>query len=134
MKQTLCTTAAAITLALFLSACASSKEKGITSNYRTQWTSVNADVKATTSAAEAVLKEDELKDVSASATNVDGKVTAKKADGTKIHVDVRREKEAKSEVSVTVGTIGDPTLGADLAKRIKERAEGKASVTATTRP
>ena len=30
-----------------------------------------------------------------------------------------------SEVSVTVGTIGDPKMGADLAKQIKMKAEMK---------
>lgn len=29
-----------------------------------------------------------------------------------------------SQVSVTVGTLGDPAVGAELAKKIKDKAEG----------
>jgi hypothetical protein len=103
--------------------CKSSQE-GVKTSYRTQWTHVDADTKTTTDAAKAVLAADELKDIHGSATNVDGKVTAKKADGTKVVVDVEG-KGSGSEVTVNVGTLGDPALGADIARRIKTRAETK---------
>ena len=123
----------ALTLILAITGCQSSHEKGVTSNYRTQWTSVGADVKTTTNAAEAELNEAALKDVTSSATNVDGSASGKKADGTKVNVAIRKEKESTSEVSVTVGTMGDPELGAEVARKIKERAE-MGSSSATTRP
>jgi hypothetical protein len=113
--------------------CQSTHEKGVTSNYRSQWTTVRADVKTTTKAAESALSEAELKDVTSSSTNVDGSASGKKSDGTKVNVAVRKEKEASSQVSVTVGQMGDPELGAELARKIKERAEVGSS-SASTRP
>jgi hypothetical protein len=124
----------AVTAALLLSACASS-QSGVKTNYHSQWTEVRADVKSTTAAAEQVLNDAELKDVKSSTTSVDGSASGKKSDGTKVSVAIQREGDTKSQVSVTVGTMGDPKLGADLAKKIKDRAEiGSSPVSATTRP
>jgi uncharacterized protein YcfL len=106
--------------------CQSSHQEGVKSDYRTQWTSVNADTKATTSAAEAVLASAQLQDIKANSTNVDGSVHAKKADGTKVNVAIKKQDSGSgSEVSVTVGTMGDPALGAEWARKIKDRAEGR---------
>ncbi len=123
----LTTAAVALALAAGLSACASKHEPGVTSNYRSQWTSVAADVPTTTRAAEAVLNDEQLKNVHSSSTAVDGTAAGSKADGTKVSVAVRKQKANTSEVSVTVGTLGDPTLGAEIARRIKDRAEGNAA-------
>jgi hypothetical protein len=114
----------ALALGLLASACQSTHEKGVTSNLRTQWTDVSADTKTTTDAARDVLKDEGLQDVNATSTNVDGKATAKKADGTEVDVTVTKTGEKKSQVSVTVGTIGEPKLGADIARKIKDKAEG----------
>ena len=124
---------AALLIGLSTAACQSTHQSGVSSDYRTQWTDVNANTRATTEAARAVLESNGLKDVSANSTNVDGHATAKKADGTKVNVSVQRQSDTKSQVSVVVGTVGEPKLGADLAKQIKQQAEGGAS-SATTRP
>jgi hypothetical protein len=124
-KRTLTTAAVALVLALALSACQSTHEKGVNSNYLSQWTKVDADVKKTTKAAEWALNDAGLRDVNAVSTNVDGTATAKKADGTKVNVSIKKEKENSSEVSVTVGKMGEPSLGAELARKIKDRAEGR---------
>jgi hypothetical protein len=106
-------------------ACKSAHEEGVTSSIRSQWTDVHADAKTATDAANAVLMEEGLKDVKSSATSYDGKATGKMADGTKVTVSVKREPKAEmSQVSVNVGTMGSPSLGANIAKKIKERAEG----------
>ena len=134
MKPALVATLA-VAVALVLSACKSSQSSDVKTNYRTQWTSVRADVKATTAVAEQVLAEAELKDVKSSSTAVDGSASGKKADGTKVNVAIKKEGDARSQVSVTVGTMGDPSLGADLAKKIKDRAEmGSSAVSSTTKP
>jgi hypothetical protein len=127
MPQLLRSTNLALALAalVLLAGCSSSHEQGVTSDYRSQWTTVNADTRATTEAAKAVFMEDGLKDVSGSSTGVDGTATAKKADGTKVKAAVERKGDNASQVSVTVGTMGDPSLGANIAKRIKDRAEGR---------
>ena len=122
--KSLTTLTLALIATMLLSACQSKHEEGVTSNYRAQWTPVNANTQDTTEAARAVLNEEGLKDVQASSTNVDGKATAKKADGTKVNVSIEKESDRTSQVSVVVGTVGQPALGAEIARKIKERAEG----------
>ena len=114
---------------IVLAACQSKHQEGVTSDYRAQWLSVNADTTATTEAARAVLADEGLKDVQASSTNVDGKATAKKADGTKVNVSIKKQSDTMSQVSVVVGTVGQPALGAELARKIKDRVEGAARTT-----
>lgn len=104
--------------------CQSSHEEGVKSNLHSQWTDVNANTQMTTDAAKSVLMDQGLKDVSGSATNVDGKAMGKMADGTKVNVDVKKKSDSMSQVSVTVGTMGDPKLGAEIAKKVKMQAEG----------
>jgi hypothetical protein len=105
--------------------CKSKHEEGVKSNLRSQWTMVSANTAVTTAAAEAVLNSEGLKDVKSSSTGVDGTATGKKADGTDVKVAIARKTDTTSEVSVTVGAMGDPTLGANIAKKIKEKVEKK---------
>ncbi len=115
---------AALLLAAGMFGCASHHEEGVTSNYHSQWTDVAADPKTTTAAARAVLEGSDLKDVTSSSTEIDGTASGAKADGTKVKVDIEK-KDAGSKVSVTVGTLGDPSLGAEYAAKIKAKAEAK---------
>ena len=116
---------ATIALGLVAAAgCKSTHEEGVKSNMMTQWTDVNANPTATTDAAKAVLEEEGLKEVSASSTNIDGKATGKMADGTKVTVGVSKKSDTTSQVEVNVGTMGSPTRGAEIAKKIKMKAEG----------
>jgi len=85
---------------------------------------VSANTKATTDAAKAVLASYSFMDVQASSTDVDGKATAKKADGTVITVSINKTDNG-SQVSVDVGTLGDPSLGAEIAEKIRQKAEAK---------
>ena len=125
LRRSLTYWAAILLISLGLSACASSKQEGVKTNYMQQWTMVNADIKATTDAAKAVLESEGLTDVKATSTNVDGKATGKKADGSKVSVSVAKKGDKSSEVSVQVGTMGDPSLGAEIAKKVKDSAEGR---------
>ncbi|MBC7783486.1 MAG: hypothetical protein H7144_06565 [Burkholderiales bacterium] len=102
--------------------CASKHEEGVKSTYLWQTAFVQADTKTTTEAARAVLEEKELKDVTASSTNVDGSAMGKKANGAVVKVTVNKEGTG-SNVKVGVGTLGDPEVGAEIAKMIKNRAE-----------
>jgi len=108
--------------AIGLSFGCQSGHEGVKSDYRSQWTTVSADTAKTTDAAKAVLQEEGLKDIKASSTNLDGTAHAKMADGTKVDVSIKKEGSG-SQVSVVVGTMGDPTVGASIAKKIKDRAE-----------
>jgi hypothetical protein len=124
MKHLALVVASAVALCVSF-ACKSSQEPAVKSDLQTQWTDVNADAPATSEAAKAVLVDENLKDVSGKSTNTGGKVTGKMADGTEVIVTVQKgPKAAMSQISVRVGTIGNPSLGANLAKRIKMRAEG----------
>jgi hypothetical protein len=115
---------AAAALFAFVTGCTTKGEPDVKSDYKSQWTTVSADTKATTDAAKTVLAGYEFKDVQASSTDVDGKATAKKADGTEITVSIKKVDNG-SQVSVDVGTLGDPSLGAAIAGKIKQKAEGK---------
>jgi uncharacterized lipoprotein NlpE involved in copper resistance len=105
--------------------CASKTQENVTSTYRTQYTSVAVGTAAATDAAKAVLEAEGLKDVVANSTNADGKATAKKADGTVITVDVEKDTDTTSKLKVNVGMLGDPKYGAELAAKIRAKAEGK---------
>ena len=122
MKKTMSALGAAAVLILVSAGCASQHEQGVRSDYRTQWTKVAADPQKTTDAAKSVLNDMEFKDVNSSATTKDGHAEGKLADGTKVKVDVTKE-DVGSEVSVTIGTVGDPKLGAEIAKKVKMMAE-----------
>ena len=120
----------ALVLAVGSYGCASSSDKSVKTNYKTQWTTVKGDVKATTSAAEAVLKDYDLLETKSSATNIDGMASGKKANGTKVDVTVTKATDTTSNLSVEVGALGDPSLGTEIARKIKARTEGSA----TTKP
>ena len=115
-------------LAIGFMGCKSSHEEGVKSDYRSQWTTVKAGTVATTDAAKAVFEGEGFKDVKAESTAVDGKATAKLADGTKVTATIAK-KNSGSEVTVNVGTLGDPKLGANLAEKIRVKADGAGSTT-----
>jgi hypothetical protein len=120
LKRTICGSAAL--LLLVGTGCASRHEEGVKSDYRTQWTMVAADVKTTTEAAGEVLREADLKDIQVNSTNVDGTATGLKANGAKVVVKAVK-KDVGTQVQATVGSLGDPDLGAEIVKKIKARAE-----------
>lgn len=123
MKSTVAAAVVALSAMCFVG-CASKHEEGVTSNYHKQWTSVNADTVATANAAKSVLNDRQLKNVTSSSTKVDGKATGKMSDGREVQVIIEKQGDMMSQVSVTVGTLGDPALGAEIAKAIKQQAEG----------
>jgi hypothetical protein len=106
-----------------ITGCQSTHEEGIKSNLRSQWAMVSGNTTTTTAAAQAVLEGEGLKEVKSSSTAVDGTATGKKADGTEVKVAIAKKTDTTSEVTVTVGTMGDPTLGANIARKIKEKVE-----------
>lgn len=92
---------------------------GIKSNYVQQWSTVNGSVEEATEAAESVLSGYDLKDVTTTSTKIDGNAKGMMADGTEIAVDTRKLTEETSEVSVRVGTVGDPALGTEIVQKIE---------------
>jgi hypothetical protein len=61
-----------------------------------------------------------LKNISATSTAVDGNVVGYTADNTKISVEVQKVTEKTSQVSVYVGSMGDPDMGKDILARIQK--------------
>ena len=122
MRLAQCFAAICMTSLILSAGCQSKHEEGVKSNLHTQWTDVSADTRVTTSAAEAVLRDQGLKDVKSQSTKVDGQATGIMADGTKVTVSVAKKGESASQVSVNVGKIGDPKLGAEIAQKIRTQA------------
>jgi hypothetical protein len=115
----LCAAVAAVSL-VALPAC-QTDDPSVTSNYRSQWSTVSGGPSDVTEAAKDVLEDLQLKEIESSSTNIDGWASGKTADGTKVKVDVKKAGETSSEVSVTVGTMGDPTLGKEILNRLQQR-------------
>jgi hypothetical protein len=123
MNRMIVVLGAAFCVAVMAAGCSSSKEEGVTSSYRSQWTMVGADTRTTTEAARAVLEEQGLKEIKADSTMVDGTAEGRKADGTEIKVSIKKKGEGASEITTTVGALGSPTLGAEITRKIADRAQ-----------
>ncbi len=102
--------------------CSSTHEKDVKSNMRTQWVDVAANTENTTAAAKDVLQAESLKNVQATATAMDGTASGMMADNTKVHVDVKKKSDNISSVSVVVGTMGDPKVGAGNRKEDQDQS------------
>ena len=76
---------------------------------------------AVVQASEAVLKDMEMREITSSATGVDGKVTAKTALDKKLEVTVKRHDDKTSKISIRVGAFGDQQMSRDILERIKAR-------------
>jgi hypothetical protein len=103
---------------LAMTGCKSSTP-GVKSNYIQQWTSVNGSLEEATKAAEEALSSYDLTDVDSTVTQVDGRATGMTADKTEVVVDIKPQTDETSEVSVRVGTVGDPDMGNNIIQKIK---------------
>ncbi|MDB5328295.1 MAG: hypothetical protein JWM57_3864, partial [Phycisphaerales bacterium] len=68
--------------------------------------------------------DDKLTDVSAEMTKLDGMASGVTADKTKVQAVIKKSDQG-SQLSVTVGKLGDPKVGANYVQKIKQVAEGK---------
>lgn len=68
-----------------------------------------------------VLEEQEMREVTQSATGLDGKVTAKTALDTNISVTVNRRDDTTCKISIKIGTWGDHQVSTDLFEKIKAK-------------
>ena len=125
MSRTRLVLASLALMGLSVVGCASQHQEGVKSTYLWQSVVVNANTVDTTKAASAVLESEGLKEITSSSTNADGVASGKKADGTVISVKAKKNTDTVSDVSVMVGKLGDPKLGAEIAAKIKSKAETK---------
>ena len=98
--------------------------QGVKSSYHSQWTTVGNNTAKTTDAAKDALQDLKLQKIEAKSTEVDGVATGYTADNKKITVDIRKVTETTSEVSVNVGTVGDPELGKEIIAKIRKHLGG----------
>ena len=124
MRKITTACAALSLLALMGVGCASHHQENVTSDYLSQSTMVDSDVESVTMAAKKVFTDDKLTDVSAEATKVDGRASGLTADKTKIQASVNKT-DTGVKLTISVGKLGDPKMGADYAVKIKQVAEGK---------
>jgi len=94
-------------------------DAGVKSTYRSQWTTVAGNTVDATEAAKDVLEDLKLQRIASSSTGLDGYASGYTADNKKINVDVKKLNDETSEVSVNVGTVGDPGMGKDIIARIQ---------------
>ncbi len=116
---------ALVCLALTLAAC-STPQPGVSNRLGTLSTIVNAGPQEVTKAAEKSLSDLELLRITSASTELDGRATGYTASDKKITVNVTREGETQSRVTIRVGAFGDEDLGLAVLSKIEERV-GKAA-------
>ena len=72
-----------------------------------------------TSAAQKAAADLNLTDIVGNGTKIDGKVTAKNAQGDVVTIDIEQAGEGVSKVTIRVGATGDDAISKQLVDRIK---------------
>jgi len=81
-------------------------------------TNVNGAPDKVTKAAQKACEDLKLTDIVATGTKVDGKVTAKNAQGDTVRINIEQAGETVSKVSIRVGTTGDEAVSKQLIDAI----------------
>ena len=109
----LCLTAGALTL----QGC-STDQPGATNTLGFYTTNVNATPDKTTTAAYKACEDLKLSYINSNTTKIDGKVTAKTAQGDDVVIDIAQSGDGVSKVTIHVGTTGDNAISRQLVDRI----------------
>lgn len=83
-------------------------------------TSVDGAPDTVTAAAQKSAADLKLSDIVANSTKVDGKVTAKDAQGTNVTIDIKQNGDNVSKVTIRVGVAGDEAMSKQLMDGIKK--------------
>ena len=116
-------TASFVTLVAFvviITACQTT-EPGVRSTGFEQYTTIERGTAEATKAAEEVLHDLGLQDVTSSSTNIDGWASGKMADGTPVKVTLKRQWDNLSDIYVKVGSVGDTSLGKDIIAKVRSK-------------
>jgi hypothetical protein len=92
---------------------------GATSTLGSYSTMINGPPDKVTAAAQKAADDLKLVDIVGNGTKVDGKVTAKNAQGDTVTIDIEQAGENVSKVTIRVGTTGDEAVSKQLVDRIK---------------
>jgi hypothetical protein len=82
-------------------------------------TSINGAPDTVTVAAQKAAADLKLSDIVGNSTKVDGKVTAKDAQGTTVTIDIKQDGDNVSKVTIRVGVTGDQAISKQLMDGIK---------------
>jgi hypothetical protein len=105
-------------LMLALNGC-STDQPGAKDTLGTYSTNVAAAPDKVTTAAAKAAEDLKLSDINSSGTKVDGKVTARTAQGDEVAIDIEQAGDDVSKVSIRVGATGDEAISKQLVDRIK---------------
>jgi Protein of unknown function (DUF3568) len=106
-------------LLLLSSAGCSTTEPGATDTLGNYSTNVNSTPDKVANAANKACQDLKFVDVNSTVTKVDGKVTAKTAQGDDVNIEIAQAGQDVSSVTVRVGATGDPAISKEIVDRIK---------------
>jgi len=116
---------AALILALFglsalvlLQTGCSTDQPGATNTLGAYSTNVNAAPDKVTTAASKACDDLKFSNINSNGTKVDGKVTAKTAQGDDVTIDIAQSGDSVSKVTIRVGATGDESVSHQLVDRI----------------
>jgi hypothetical protein len=124
---------AGLGLGLALSACKTT-EPGVKSTRFAQYTTIGVGTADGTKAAAEVLEDLGLQNIESSSTNVDGWAKGFMADKTQVTVNFERISENMSDISVKVGSFGDPSLGEEIIAKVRKKLGIEPPAPPTTSP
>lgn len=101
-----------------LTAC-ETETPGATETLGAYSTNVNAGPEKVTAAAQKAAADLNLSEIVANGTSIDGKVTAKDAQGDVITIDIEQSGDNVSKVTIHVGATGDEAVSKQLMDKIK---------------
>ena len=103
-----------------LTAC-ETETPGATETLGTYSTNVNGPPNKVTVAAQKAAADLQLSDIVANGTDVDGKVTAKEAQGEVVTIDIDQAGDNVSKVTIHIGTTGNEVVSKQLIDKINSR-------------
>ena len=103
-----------------LTAC-QTDSPGATQTLGVYSTMVDSTPDKVTAAAQKAAGDLKLSDIVGNGTNVDGKVTARDAEGDAVTIDITQAGDSVSKVTIRVGPTGDEAVSKQLIDRIKAR-------------
>lgn len=117
----ICTLATSLLIATFALVGCTTPQPGVSNQFGTLETLVEADTKAVTEAAKDTLEDMDLVIVSSQATAIDGQVIARTAQDKKVTVTAEKAGENLTKMYIRVGTVGDQEVSLDILERIQNR-------------
>jgi hypothetical protein len=103
---------------LFNATGCSTAEPGATDMLGNYSTHVDASPDKVTTAASKACEDMKLADINSNGSKVDGKVTARTAQGDEVTIDIEQAGENVSKVSIHIGTTGDEAVSKQLVDKI----------------